>query len=209
MLTSDRGLCGGFNTNIIKKAKTYFKKISDEGKALKIITVGSKGYDQLKRVYKDDIVERISFKDSKTINYLDAEKVGKMIIENFEKEEFDVCTIFYNKFKNVITQIPQEQQIIPLKTSEAEENSSEDNYEFEPDEDEILSNLLPKNISTQIFKAMLENSASEQGSRMSAMDSATRNAGEMVDKLTIEYNRSRQAAITKELIEIISGAESL
>ncbi|MDA7704229.1 F0F1 ATP synthase subunit gamma [Candidatus Pelagibacter sp.] len=209
VLTSDRGLCGGFNTNIIKKAKAYFKKISDEGKTLKIITVGSKGYDQLKRVYKDDIVERISFKDSKTINYLDAEKVGKMIIEKFEKEEFDVCTIFYNKFKNVITQIPQEQQIIPLKTSEAEENSSEDNYEFEPDEDEILSNLLPKNISTQIFKAMLENSASEQGSRMSAMDSATRNAGEMVDKLTIEYNRSRQAAITKELIEIISGAESL
>ncbi|EAS85092.1 ATP synthase subunit C [Candidatus Pelagibacter ubique HTCC1002] len=209
VLTSDRGLCGGFNTNIIKKAKTYFQKISDEGKILKIITVGSKGYDQLKRVYKDAIVERISFKDSKTINYLDAEKVGKMIIENFEKEEFDVCTIFYNKFKNVITQIPQEQQIIPLKTSEAEENSSEDNYEFEPDEDEILSNLLPKNISTQIFKAMLENSASEQGSRMSAMDNATRNAGEMVDKLTIEYNRSRQAAITKELIEIISGAESL
>ena len=209
VLTSDRGLCGGFNTNIIKKAKTYFKKITDEGKTLKIITVGSKGYDQLKRGYKDDIVERISFKDSKTINYLDAEKVGKMIIENFEKEEFDVCTIFYNKFKNVITQIPQEQQIIPLKTSEVEENSSEDNYEFEPDEDEILSNLLPKNISTQIFKAMLENSASEQGSRMSAMDNATRNAGEMVDKLTIEYNRSRQAAITKELIEIISGAESL
>jgi F-type H+-transporting ATPase subunit gamma len=209
VLTSDRGLCGGFNTNIIKKAKTYFQKISDEGKTLKIITVGSKGYDQLKRVYKDDIVERISFKDSKTINYLDAEKVGKMINEYFEKEEFDVCTIFYNKFKNVITQIPQEQQIIPLKTSEAEENSSEDNYEFEPDEDEILSNLLPKNISTQIFKAMLENSASEQGSRMSAMDNATRNAGEMVDKLTIEYNRSRQAAITKELIEIISGAESL
>ena len=209
VLTSDRGLCGGFNTNIIKKAKAYFQKISSEGKILKIVTVGSKGYDQLKRVHKNDIVERISFKDSKTINYLDAEKVGKMIIENFEKEEFDVCTIFYNKFKNVITQIPQEQQIIPLKTSEAEENSTEDSYEFEPDEDEILSNLLPKNISTQIFKAMLENSASEQGSRMSAMDNATRNAGEMVDKLTIEYNRSRQAAITKELIEIISGAESL
>ena len=209
VLTSDRGLCGGFNTNIIKKAKAYFQKISNEGKTLKIITVGSKGYDQLKRAHKNDIVERISFKDSKTINYLDAEKVGKMIIENFEKEEFDVCTIFYNKFKNVITQIPQEQQIIPLKISEAEENSSEDNYEFEPDEDEILSNLLPKNISTQIFKAMLENSASEQGSRMSAMDNATRNAGEMVDKLTIEYNRSRQAAITKALTEIISGAESL
>jgi F-type H+-transporting ATPase subunit gamma len=209
ILTSDRGLCGGFNTNIIKKAKAYFEKISHEGKTLKIITVGSKGYDQLKRLYKDNIVEKISFKDSKTINYLDAEKVGKMIIKNFEKLEFDVCTIFYNKFKNVITQIPQEQQIIPLKTAEVEENSLDDNYEFEPDEDEILSNLLPKNISTQIFKAMLENSASEQGSRMSAMDNATRNAGEMVDKLTIEYNRSRQAAITKELIEIISGAVSL
>ena len=209
VLTSDRGLCGGFNTNIIKKAKAYFQKVSDEGKVLKIITVGSKGYDQLKRAYKDNIIDRVSFKDSKNINYSDAEKVGKMTIEKFEKKEFDVCTIFYNKFKNVITQIPQEQQIIPLKTSETEKNSSEDNYEFEPDEDEILSNLLPKNISTQIFKAMLENSASEQGSRMSAMDNATRNAGEMVDKLTIEYNRSRQAAITKELIEIISGAESL
>ncbi len=209
VLTSDRGLCGGFNTNIIKKAKTYFNKISNEGKTLKIITVGTKGYDQLKRVYQNNIIENISFKDSKTINYLDAEKVGKMVIDNFEKKEFDVCTIFYNQFKNVITQIPQEQQIIPLKSPNTKGNSIEDNYEFEPDEDEILSNLLPKNISTQIFKAMLENSASEQGSRMSAMDNATRNAGEMVDKLTIEYNRSRQAAITKELIEIISGAESL
>ena len=209
VITADRGLCGGFNTNIIKKAKVYFQKISSEGKILKIVTVGSKGYDQLKRVYKDNIIKKISFKDSKTINYLDAEKVGKIIIDNFEKKEFDVCTIFYNQFKNVITQIPQEQQIIPLKVSEADANFSEDNYEFEPEEDEILSNLLPKNISTQIFKAMLENSASEQGSRMSAMDNATRNAGEMVDKLTIEYNRSRQAAITKELIEIISGAESL
>jgi len=208
VLTSDRGLCGGFNTNIIKKAKAYFKQISSKGKNLKIITVGSKGYDQLKRFYKHKIVEKISFKDSKTINYLDAEKVGQMIINKFEKKEFDVCVIFYNQFKNVITQIPQEQQIIPLKDSE-EESSTEDNYEFEPDEDEILNNLLPKNISTQIFKAMLENSASEQGSRMSAMDNATRNAGDMVDKLTIKYNRSRQAAITKELIEIISGAESL
>jgi len=209
VLTSDRGLCGGFNTNIIKKAKVYFENIKKEGKVLKIITVGSKGYDQLKRVFNENIIEKISFKDSKNINYFDAEKVGKIIINSFEKKEFDVCTIFYNKFKNVITQIPQAQQIIPLKASEVEGNSLEDNYEFEPDEDEILSNLLPKNISTQIFKAMLENSASEQGSRMSAMDNATRNAGEMVDKLTIEYNRSRQAAITKELIEIISGAESL
>ena len=209
VMTSDRGLCGGFNTNIIKKAKSYFQKILGEGKSLKIITVGSKGYDQLKRVYKDNIIEKISFKESKYANYLDADKVGKIIIDKFEKKEFDVCTIFYNQFKNVITQIPQEQQIIPLKSSETDDNLSKNNYEFEPEEDEILSNLLPKNISTQIFKAMLESSASEQGSRMSAMDNATRNAGEMVDKLTIQYNRSRQAAITKELIEIISGAESL
>ena len=208
VLTADRGLCGGFNSNIIKKAKLYFQKLSDSGKVLKIITVGSKGYDQLKRAYKDNIIENISFKESKNANYFDADKVGKILIQKFEQKEFDVCTIFYNQFKNVITQIPQEQQIIPLKINE-EEKSSEENYEFEPDEDEILGNLLPKNISTQIFKAMLENSASEQGSRMSAMDNATRNAGEMVDKLTIEYNRSRQAAITKELIEIISGAESL
>ena len=209
VLTADRGLCGGFNTNIVKKAKSFFIKIKKEGKSLKILTVGSKGYDQLKRAYENQIIEKISFKDSKIANYLDAEIVGKKIIELFEKNEFDICTIFFNQFKNVITQIPQEQQIIPLKSSEVKKNSVEDNYEFEPEEDEILSNLLPKNISTQIFKAMLENSASEQGSRMSAMDSATRNAGELVDKLTINYNRSRQAAITKELIEIISGAESL
>ena len=209
VLTADRGLCGGFNTNIVKKAKFFFEKIESEGKSLKVITVGSKGYDQLKRIYGNQIIKKISFKDSKVANYLDAEIVGKKIIELFRKNEFDICTIFYNQFKNVITQIPQEQQIIPLKSSEVKENLVDDNYEFEPEEDEILSNLLPKNISTQIFKAMLENSASEQGSRISAMDSATRNAGELVDELTINYNRSRQAAITKELIEIISGAESL
>ena len=209
VMTSDRGLCGGFNSNIIKKAKSYFAKLAEDGKDLKIVTVGSKGNDQLKRAYGDKIIANISFKDSKHANYFDADKVGKMVIEKFGAEEFDVCTIFYNQFKNVITQIPQAQQIIPLNVKNSEEDKSEDSYEFEPDEDEILSNLLPKNISTQIFKAMLENSASEQGSRMSAMDNATRNAGEMFDKLTIEYNRSRQAAITKELIEIISGAESL
>ncbi len=209
VMTSDRGLCGGFNSNIIKKAKSFFSKILSEGKELKIITVGSKGNDQLKRMYGDKIIENISFKESKNANYFDAEKVSKIVIDKFEKSEFDICTIFYNQFKNVITQIPQAQQIVPLKNEDSEEKSSEESYEFEPDEDEILSNLLPKNISTQIFKAMLENSASEQGSRMSAMDNATRNAGEMVDKLTIQYNRSRQAAITKELIEIISGAESL
>ena len=210
VLTSDRGLCGGFNSNIIKKAKNYFEKIQKEGKSFKIITVGSKGYDQLKRQYGKSIIENISFKESKNINYFDAAKVGNLIIEKFQNEEFDFCTIFFNKFKNVISQIPQAQQIIPLENENKDKDEKlESNYEFEPDEDEILSNLLPKNISTQIFKAMLENSASEQGSRMTAMDNATRNAGDLVDKLTIQYNRSRQAAITKELIEIISGAESL
>ena len=210
VLTSDRGLCGGFNSNIIKKAKNYFEKIQKDGKSFKIITVGSKGYDQLKRQYGKHIIENISFKESKNINYFDASKVGNLIIEKFQNEEFDFCTIFFNKFKNVISQIPQAQQIIPLENENKDKDEKlESNYEFEPDEDEILSNLLPKNISTQIFKAMLENSASEQGSRMTAMDNATRNAGDLVDKLTIQYNRSRQAAITKELIEIISGAESL
>ena len=210
VLTSDRGLCGGFNSNIIKKAKNHFEKIQKEGKSLKIITVGSKGYDQLKRQYGKSIIENISFKESKNINYFDAAKVGNLIIEKFQNEEFDFCTLFFNKFKNVISQIPQAQQIIPLENENKDKDEKlESNYEFEPDEDEILSNLLPKNISTQIFKAMLENSASEQGSRMTAMDNATRNAGDLVDKLTIQYNRSRQAAITKELIEIISGAESL
>ena len=209
VMTSDRGLCGGFNSNIIKKAKSFFEKLLKEGKEFKIITVGSKGNDQLKRNFGDKIIENISFKNSKNTNFFDAEKVGKSIIDKFDKEEFDVCTIFYNQFKNVITQIPKAQQIIPLEAENKDEKKHQESYEFEPDEDEILKNLLPKNISTQIFKAMLENSASEQGARMSAMDNATRNAGEMVDKLTIEYNRSRQAAITKELIEIISGAESL
>ena len=209
VLTADRGLCGGFNSNICKLAKANFKKILSEGKELKIITVGSKGHDQIRRDYGKNVIKQFSFKDRKNITFKDADEVGNEILSLFNQNEFDKCIIFYNNFKNVITQIPQAQQIIPLNVENSEEDKSEDSYEFEPDEDEILGNLLPKNISTQIFKAMLENSASEQGSRMSAMDNATRNAGEMVDKLTIEYNRSRQAAITKELIEIISGAESL
>ena len=146
VMTSDRGLCGGFNSNIIKKAKGYFSKLSVEGKELKIITVGSKANDQLKRVFGDKIIENISFKNSKNANFFDAEKVSKVIIEKFQKEEFDICTIFFNQFKNVITQIPQAQQIIPLKTDIDDKEKSEDNYEFEPDEDEILTNLLPKNI---------------------------------------------------------------
>ena len=210
VITADRGLCGGFNTNICRKAKNYFEKILKEGNTLKIFTVGSKGYDQLKRVYGSYIIEKVNFKGYKKITYKEAEQIGEKIIKLFNKSQFDVCKIFYNKFKNVITQIPQEQQIIPIENQKKKEEKTSDNfYEFEPEENEILDDLLPRNISTQIFKAFLENAASEQGSRMTAMDSATRNAGDLVDKLTITYNRSRQAAITKELIEIISGAESL
>ena len=208
VITADRGLCGGFNTNICRKAKNYFEKILKEGKTLKIITVGSKGNDQLKRVYGQYIIKQINFKGMKKITFKEAEEVSKIVIKLFEESKFDICKIFFNKFKNVISQIPQEQQIIPIEQKEQVDNQ-ENFYEFEPDEDEILKNLLPKNIATQIFKAFLENAASEQGSRMTAMDNATRNAGDLVDKLTINYNRSRQAAITKELIEIISGAESL
>ena len=212
VLTSDRGLCGGFNSNICKLAKNNFKKLLSEGKEIKIITVGSKGLDQIKREYGKYVIKKLSFKDKKQISFNEAEIVGKEIIELFNKNEFDKCIIFYNNFKNVITQIPQAQQIIPAEKIESNDKDKTEeklSYEFEPDEDEILEDLLPKNISTQVFKALLENAASEQGSRMTAMDNATRNAGDLVDKLTINYNRSRQASITKELIEIISGAESL
>ena len=210
VITADRGLCGGFNSNICRKAKGYFEKIIKEGKTLKIFTVGSKGHDQLKRLYGSYIIENMNFKNYKKITYKEAEQVGNKIIKLFNESKFDICKIFYNQFKNVMTQIPQEQQIIPIENKGNEKNENSENYyEFEPEENEILDNLLPRNISTQIFKAFLENAASEQGSRMTAMDSATRNAGELVDKLTITYNRSRQAVITKELIEIISGAESL
>ena len=209
IMTADRGLCGGFNSNICKLAKSSFKKILSEGKNLKIITVGSKGLDQIKREYEKYIVKKFSFKDKKQITFKEAQIIGNEIINLFKKNEFDKCILFYNNFKNVITQIPQAQQIVPADKTSIKENEENLSYEFEPEEDEILEDLLPKNISTQVFKAFLENAASEQGSRMTAMDNATRNAGDLVDKLTINYNRSRQASITKELIEIISGAESL
>ena len=212
VMTADRGLCGGFNSNICKLAKNYFKKLLSEGKKIKIIAVGSKGLDQIKRDYGQYIIKKFSFKEKKQISFEEADIVGREIIELFNKKEFDRCVIFYNNFKNVITQIPQAQQIIPAELADlkdGDKNREQISYEFEPDEDEILEDLLPKNISTQVFKAFLENAASEQGSRMTAMDNATRNAGDLVDKLTINYNRSRQASITKELIEIISGAESL
>tara|TARA_B100001057_G_scaffold350852_1_gene352356 strand:- start:200 stop:1078 length:879 start_codon:yes stop_codon:yes gene_type:complete len=210
VLTADRGLCGGFNSNICKLAKTNFKKFLSEGKELKIITVGTKGLEQIRREYEKYLIKNFSFKNKKQITFSEAEVIGKEIIDLFEKNQFDKCILFFNNFKNVITQIPQAQQIIPAENFSSQDKVENQNlYEFEPEEDEILEDLLPKNISTQVFKAFLENAASEQGSRMTAMDNATRNAGELVDKLTINYNRSRQASITKELIEIISGAESL
>ena len=210
ILTADRGLCGGFNSNICKLAKINFKKLISEGKKIKIITVGSKGEDQIKREFGKYIIKKFSFKEKKQITFKEAELIGNEIINLFKKNEFDKCILFYNNFKNVITQIPQALQIIPADTKSSEPKEEKiSSYEFEPDEDEILEDLLPKNISTQVFRAFLENAASEQGSRMTAMDNATRNAGDLVDKLTINYNRSRQASITKELIEIISGAESL
>ena len=211
VITADRGLCGGFNTNIVKKAREYFNQILEANKKLKIITVGSKGDDQIKRNFKNYIVEKISYKNVKNISLNEASELTNKIVTMFENNEFDVCKIFYNKFKSVISQEPQAQQIIPVENLDVgvQNSDDEDQYEFEPDENEILEYLLPQNITTQLYKAFLENAASEQGSRMSAMDNATRNAGDLIDKLTINYNRSRQAVITKELIEIISGAESL
>ena len=210
VMTADRGLCGGFNSNICKLAKINFKKVLEDGKNLKIITVGTKGLDQIKREYGKFIIKKFSFKDKKQITFNEAEIIGNEIIQLFKENQFDKCILFYNNFKNVITQIPQAQQIIPAEQKYIKDDDGNSlSYEFEPEEDEILEDLLPKNISIQVFKAFLENAASEQGSRMAAMDNATRNAGDLVDKLTINYNRSRQASITKELIEIISGAESL
>ena len=210
VLTADRGLCGGFNSNICKLAKTNFRKIINQGKDLKIIIVGSKGLDQIKREYEKYIIKKFSFKEKKQISFVEAEIIGEEIINLFKEDQFDKCILFYNNFKNVITQVPQAQQLIPVENKSTEQKKEDSlSYEYEPDEDEILEDLLPKNISTQVYSAFLENAASEQGSRMTAMDNATRDAGDLVDKLTINYNRSRQAAITKELIEIISGAESL
>jgi F-type H+-transporting ATPase subunit gamma len=212
VLSSDRGLCGGFNTNICRKAKVYFEKILNEKKILKIIVVGGKANDQLKRKYNQYIIDRITLKDEKVVSFGKAQEITDKILNLFTRSEFDICTLFYNQFKSVISQIPQAQQLIPVSIEQKSNqqtlaNNSE--YEYEPDENDILENLLPKNIATQIYAAFLENQASEQGSRMSAMDNATRNAGDLITKLTINYNRTRQAVITKELIEIISGAESL
>lgn len=212
--TSERGLCGGFNTSIVRRAKQDIVKLRREGKQVKIICVGKKGHDQLKRDYRDLIIDRVDLRGVKSVAFENAQDVGEKVLELFDETEFDVCTLYFARFKSVIAQEPTALQLIPASIPEgnAEEAASDGPnaaYEYEPDETEILDDLLPRNVSVQIFRALLENAASEQGARMTAMDNATRNAGEMIDKLTTEYNRSRQAQITKELIEIISGAEAL
>lgn len=206
--TAERGLCGGFNSSIVKLARERIASLTAQGKTVKLFCVGSKGYDQLKREFSGQIVEYVEFGDVRSIGFENADEVGKKILALFEDGGFDVCTIFYNKFESVISQIPTAQQLIPAQV-DADETAGGTVYDYEPDETEILNSLLPRNVSVQVFKALLENGASEQGARMSAMDNATRNAGDMIDKLTITYNRSRQAQITTELIEIIAGAEAL
>lgn len=209
VMTAERGLCGGFNTNISKLARTHAQKLKSEGKTVKILTVGKKGRDALRRDFGSDFIGHVDLTEMKNVNYADAQSIAIDILKRFDDEEFDVATIFYSKFQNVVSQIPTAQQIIPAKFEGDEADLSTTLYDYEPSEEEILADLLPRGVATQIFAALLENAASEQGARMSAMDNATRNAGDMIDNLTIEFNRTRQAVITNELIEIISGAEAL
>ncbi len=208
--TAERGLCGGFNSSIVRRARTDVIRLVGEGKDVKILCVGRKGREQLRRDYGHLFVDdQIAFEGIKSISYAQAEQVASRVLGSFANGEYDVITLYYSEFQSVLTQEPKALQVIPATIEEVEEGGSNASYEYEPDETALLTELLPKNITVQIFRALLENAASEQGARMSAMDNATRNAGEMVDKLTLQYNRSRQAAITSELIEIISGAEAL
>jgi F-type H+-transporting ATPase subunit gamma len=209
VMTAERGLCGGFNSSIAKLARNYATKLKDSGKQIKIITVGKKGRDAIKRDLGQYFVEHVDLSEFKSIKYTNAQSIAKALLARFDDNEYDVATIFYSKFVNVVTQIPTTQQIIPSTFDDQSSTSDTTIYDYEPDEETILADLLPRGVATQIFSALLENGASEQGARMSAMDNATRNAGDMIDKLTIEFNRSRQAVITNELIEIISGAEAL
>ncbi len=207
VMTAERGLCGGFNGNISKAARAAAQKLLADGKTVKVLTVGKKGREAIKRELGDHFVGHVDLSEVKRVGYSDAASIAQDILTRFDAGEFDVATIFYARFESVISQIPTEKQIIPADFEASEDDSTV--YDYEPSEEEILADLLPRGVATQIFSALLENGASEQGARMSAMDNATRNAGEMIDKLTIQYNRSRQAVITNELIEIISGAEAL
>ena len=211
VMTSDRGLCGGFNSTIVRSARRLIRDLRSDGKQVKVLCVGRKGRDQLRRDFSSLIIGTIEDIAKPRLTFDAADRVARRIAGMFEAGEFDVCTIIYNRFKSAMTQIVTTLQLIPLapEGSEQETGGTGASYEYEPDEETILSELLPHNLSVQIYKALLENGASEEGARMTAMDSATRNAGDMINRLTINYNRSRQAYITKELIEIISGAEAL
>jgi len=206
--TSDRGLCGGFNTNIVRLAKHTIEALTGEGKKVQLLCVGRKGRDQLKRQYGHLFVDTVEFTAVKRIGFANAQDIGRRVLQMFDEGKFDVATVIYSRFKSVMTQIPTVQQLIPAPV-EAKAAATGTVYEYEPDEIEILADLLPRNVNVQIFRALLENVAGEFGAKMTAMDGATRNAGEVIDKLTLLYNRTRQAQITKELIEIISGAEAL
>ncbi|WP_374397556.1 F0F1 ATP synthase subunit gamma [Sphingopyxis sp.] len=208
VMTAERGLCGGFNSTIVRLARARANELLRMGKTVKILTVGKKGREQLKRDFARYFVGHVDLSEVKKLGYDNAQGIARDLIKRFDAGEFDVATIFFNRFQSVISQIPTEQQIIPAKFDARAEGASS-LYDYEPSEEGILADLLPRGVATQVFTALLENGASEQGARMSAMDNATRNAGDMIDRLTIVYNRSRQAAITKELIEIISGAEAL
>jgi len=211
--TAERGLCGGFNSSIARLARDKARELMAEGKTVKMLCVGKKGFDALKMEFSDILLDVVSFREVKNVGFAQAAQVSEQVLAMFDDGEYDVCTLFYSEFQSVISQIPTAQQLIPANVSSdeiADEGDVDDvHYEYEPGEEEILEDLLPRNISVQVFRAILENAASEQGARMSAMDNATRNAGEMIDKLTLSFNRQRQAQITKELIEIISGAEAL
>jgi len=209
VMTAERGLCGGFNSNISKLARQKANELIAAGKTVKMLTVGKKGRDALKRDFEDVFVGHVDLTEVKRIGYSNAQDIAKDVLARFDAGEFDVATIFYAEFVNVVTQVPTAQQIIPASYEASEDEGLAAEYDYEPSEEAILADLLPRGVATQIFAALLENGASEQGARMSAMDNATRNAGDMIDQLTIEFNRSRQAVITSELIEIISGAEAL
>jgi F-type H+-transporting ATPase subunit gamma len=209
VMTAERGLCGGFNSSIVKLARVRIDSLKAEGKTVKILTVGKKGREQLKRDYEDLFVGHVDLSDVKRLGYSNAADIASDLLGRFDAGEFDVATIYFNRFQSVISQIPTETQVIPASFEAGEDDEAATLYDYEPSEEGVLADLLPRGVATQIFTALLENAASEQGARMSAMDNATRNAGEMIDRLTIEFNRSRQAVITNELIEIISGAEAL
>lgn len=208
VMTAERGLCGGFNSSIVKLARAHIDRLRGQGKTIKILTVGKKGREQMRRDYGSLFVGHVDLSDVKRVGYVNAQDIARDVLARFDASEFDVATLFYSTFQSVIAQTPTTQQIIPAKFAPVADGAAA-LFDYEPDEEAILADLLPRGVATQVFAALLENAASEQGARMSAMDNATRNAADMIDRLTIIYNRSRQAAITKELIEIISGAEAL